>query len=704
MDSQNLQKEYQNPQKYVIFAFSYCIDGIFIVYLHHKINHRYMDHKKIIISIVLLFTSVTLSAQQKAPDKEQQLVQRLQEAQMNGNDSDFYKAQGAFLDFLKKNKDWDKYYRTRMTRIIYEVNNKRFHRAFLEVHQLTDDIKERHHEQYLYVSNMGMGFFYNGRNQHELAEKFFRRALQGIDAEKDPIAVFNAYLSLAQSLSFKHPAEAMACLDSLPQQMLQIPMYESGVLGYRCIIANQMGDREAFKHYFAKYDSIRQHQPDQFNATNLEQVMVSQCLIQKDYQCALSWCDSIKVPLTATELRVNIYEAMGDWKRAYQALQLKDSLELTDEREALEIHMMDMAHDIDLLASEQEKAEIRRIQLIIVGLMAASIIALLIGMLIIRNRKNRRLREQFQQLQEARRDTEAGQAIRRAFVTTIYEKLKSPINVLRSYARVFNDPNFLLKPEERPKRYSDIIAAAQSIEALIDPVLDSYVRGTSGITDEEKRVCMDALRSPLLTLINTSEVIIEGHGEIPREEYLELRGCVCRDAYHVSTATHQLILYSLFGDEASIPKLDKVKLNDVARSILNSYDLTPSAIDHNRHLGTEFLTDVPDDVEIHANPMLRELLNCLLDNADKYASGGTVKMSCHDCGDGSYAIAVFNEGPTISADDAERIFAPFVRLYPEEHSLGIGLPLARRLANLMGYEVTLDKTYTKGARFVVSGL
>ena len=663
-----------------------------------------MNYKKIIISIALLLTSVTLSAQQKAPDMEQQLVQRLQEAQMSGNDKEFYKAHDDFLRYLEKYNEWDKYYRTRMTRIIYEVNNKRFHRAFLEVLQLTDDIKERHHEQYLYVSNMGLGFFYNGRNQHELAEKFFRRALQGIDAEKDPIAVFNAYLSLAQSLSFKHPAEAMACLDSLPQQMLQIPMYESGVLGYRCIIANQMGDREAFKRYFTKYDSIRQHLPDQFNATNLEEVMVSQCLILKDYQCALSWCDSINVPLTATELRINVYEAMGDWKRAYQSLQLKDSLELTDEREALEIHMMDMSHDIDLLESEKEKAEIRRIQLIIIGLMAVSIIALLIGMLVIRNKKNRRLREQFEQLQEARHDTEAGQAIRRAFVTTIYEKLKSPINVLRSYARVFNDPNFQLKPEERPKRYSDIIAAARSIESLIDPMLDSYVRGTASITDEEKRVCMDALRSPLLTLINTSEVIIEGHGEIPHEEYMELRGCICRDAYHVSTATHQLILYSLYGDNLPITKEHTFKLNEVARSILDSYELAPSAIDLNRHLGKEFLTDVPDDVEIHANPLLKELLNCLLDNADKYASGGTVKMSCHDCGDGTYAIAVFNEGSVISDDDAERIFDPFVRLYPEEHSLGIGLPLARRLANSMGYEVTLDKTYTKGARFVVSGI
>ena len=58
----------------------------------------------------------------------------------------------------------------------------------------------------------------------------------------------------------------------------------------------------------------------------------------------------------------------------------------------------------------------------------------------------------------------------------------------------------------------------------------------------------------------------------------------------------------------------------------------------------------------------------------------------------------------MAAEDAERIFEPFVRLYPDEHSLGIGLPLARRLANSMGYEVTLDLDYTKGTRFIVSGI
>jgi signal transduction histidine kinase len=668
--------------------------------------------KRIVLLGALLAVSITLTAKQKSASLEKQppseqentLAQRVYETQISGKDSDFYEAHKAFMDYLESQQDWDKYYRSWMSRVIYEVNNKRFHRAFIEIRHLTDDIKKRHLEQYLYISNMGLGLFYNGRNQPEMGEKYFRRALQDIDVEKNPVAAFNAYLSLAQSLSFKRPAEAMACLDSLPQQMLQNPMYESGVLGYRRIIANKLGDRKAFNQYFAKYDSIRHLLPDQFNAANLQQVMVCRCLMQKDYQGALAWCDSINVPLTATELRINVYEQMGDWQRAFRATELKDSLIQMDEREALEIHMVDMAHDIDHLRTEQEKAKERTTQLIVVGLMATIIIGLLVCLLAYRHRKNLRIREQFLLLQEARRNTKAGQVIRRSFVTTIQEKLNSPINVLMGYARIFNNPDFLLKPEERPKRYKDILTAAKSIESLMDPVLNSYARGTTGISDKEKHICIDALLSPLHTLINITEVIIDGDGQIPHEEYMQLRAEVSRNAYHVATSTHQLLLFSLYGDDISAPKEDWVGLNEVARSILKSYDLQPSIVDKNRKLATTFKTEVADDVMVRTNPLIQELWNCLLDNADKYATGGSVLMSCHADSDGTYSISVSNEGPTIPATEAEHIFEPFVHLSTEEHSLGIGLPLARRLAISMGYQISLDPEYTQGARFVVKGI
>ena len=658
--------------------------------------------KKVYLSVALLLSSVSVFAQ------EQALVQRLYEAQMSGNDSAFYEAHNAFMNHLEHQKDWQKYYRMWMNRVIYEVNNKHFYRAYTEISRIINDIRKRNLKEFLYVSNMSLGIFYNGHNLPEMGEKYFRLSLEGIDVENDPVTTFNAYLSLAQSLSFNRPAEAMACLDSLPKQMLKNPMYDSGVLGYRCIIANKLGDKEAFNRYFARYDSIRRNQKEQFNSTNLQQVMVCRYLMQNDYKSALAWCDSINVPLTATELRMNVYEQMGDWERAYRAAEIKDSLSQASEREVLEEDILDMTQDIALLQAEQDKSELRRTQLVVVGIMAIVIIGMLIGILIYRHQKNKRMREQFLQLQEARRNSEAGQAIRLAFVKSMQEKLDSPISVLRNYARIFNDPNFRLKPDERAKRYNDIVVAARSIDSLMDPVLDSYAQGTSGITEKEKKICFDALRSPLLTLINTAEVILDGNGQIPHDEYMQMRSVVCREAYHVASSTHEFLLFSIYSDDFKDPKNDRIGMNEIVMSILNSYDLhtnaSPLSPDRPRLLTAEFKSSVPDDVVINVSSLLQELLNCLLDNADKYATGGTVLVSCHGAADGSYAISVSNEGPVIPSEEAERIFEPFVRLSSDEHSLGIGLALAHRLATAMGYNISLDRNYTKGARFVITGI
>ena len=670
-----------------------------------------LSFKKIVLTAMLLTAGVSLYAQQQPSieeQNEQAFAQRIYEAQVSGNDTAFYDVNQSFLNYLEQREDWEKFYRAWLNRAIYDVNQKHFHRAFIQIHHIMEDIRDRRQEKYLYIPNMALGLYYNSRNLPEMGEEYFRRALRSIDTKHETTAVFNCYLSLAQSLSFKRPSEAMACLDSLPQQMLQNPMFESGVLGYRCIIANMMGDEAAFNTYFEKYDSIRQNNPSQFNAANLEQVMVCRCLMHDDYQGALAWCDSVKVLEVANELRMNVYEQMGDWERAFRCAELKDSLSHAADSEVLIEELVDLTHDIDLLQSEREKAELRHMQLWIVGVMALFIIVLLVCMLIYRHRKNRRLKEQFLQLQEAHRSTEAAQAIRRAFVSTIKDKLNSPINVLRNYARAINTPDFNLNPEEQNKRYRDIINSAHQIESLMDSVLDSYARGTASITEEEKRICLDALRSPIQTLIGTAEFIIEASAQIPQEEYLKMRHEICRDAYHVAVSTHKLVLYSLYGDDIPTPKQDVVGLNEIAHSILNSYDLhqeaSPLSADRKRTLELEFKSDVADDVKVTVSPLLQELMNCLLDNVDKYATSGKVLMTCHAESNGTYSISVSNTGPVIPAADAERIFEPFVRLSPTEHTLGIGLPLARRLANSMGYSLTLDLEYTTGARFVVSGI
>ena len=108
--------------------------------------------KKIFAIVALLMVSVTLTARQKPADQEKQqpqeqeqaMVQRLYETQVSGSDSDFYEAHEAFMDYLEGRKDWDKYYRTWMNRVIYEVNHdSRWDRYLGMTAAMTQDLSPR---------------------------------------------------------------------------------------------------------------------------------------------------------------------------------------------------------------------------------------------------------------------------------------------------------------------------------------------------------------------------------------------------------------------------------------------------------------------------------------------------------------------------------------------------------------------------------
>ena len=125
----------------------------------NKLSTITLNLKRFVLSVALLLTSISLVAQPEQADQEKAFAQRLYEAQM-GSESEYYKVHKDFMDYLEQRHDWEKYYRTWLNRVVHEVNQRHFHRAFAEIHLLTDDIKKRHQEKYLYISNMGMGVFY----------------------------------------------------------------------------------------------------------------------------------------------------------------------------------------------------------------------------------------------------------------------------------------------------------------------------------------------------------------------------------------------------------------------------------------------------------------------------------------------------------------------------------------------------------------
>src|SRR5512143_560927 len=100
---------------------------------------------------------------------------------------------------------------------------------------------------------------------------------------------------------------------------------------------------------------------------------------------------------------------------------------------------------------------------------------------------------------------------------------------------------------------------------------------------------------------------------------------------------------------------------------------------------------------------LQQILVNLVSNAVRHSpTRGCIEIGVHLNGDG-IEFAVSDEGPGIPAEVQERIFEPFERFDPGSGvGTGLGLPVSRRLAEVLGGKLSLTSAPGEGAVFTVS--
>ncbi|HEY2852201.1 MAG TPA: ATP-binding protein [Gemmatimonadaceae bacterium] len=112
-----------------------------------------------------------------------------------------------------------------------------------------------------------------------------------------------------------------------------------------------------------------------------------------------------------------------------------------------------------------------------------------------------------------------------------------------------------------------------------------------------------------------------------------------------------------------------------------------------------------DSVKIVSDPRrVRQILLNLLSNAIKFGKGKPIRVALHHREDNGLIVEVIDEGEGIAPDDQERIFQEFVQLGKTQltEGTGLGLPISRRLAELLRGSLTLHSELGRGSTFRLS--
>ena len=117
-------------------------------------------------------------------------------------------------------------------------------------------------------------------------------------------------------------------------------------------------------------------------------------------------------------------------------------------------------------------------------------------------------------------------------------------------------------------------------------------------------------------------------------------------------------------------------------------------------LGFEVDDDMP---ELYADEQkLTQVLRNLVSNALKFTEQGFVRVrACHDAERGRAVFTVEDSGIGLSQPDQERIFEEYTQVDGrlQQGGTGLGLPLSRRLAQLMGGDLTVRSELNRGSTF-----
>lgn len=200
------------------------------------------------------------------------------------------------------------------------------------------------------------------------------------------------------------------------------------------------------------------------------------------------------------------------------------------------------------------------------------------------------------------------------------------------------------------------------------------------------------VRTPLNAINGFSQLLCSSDFELSQEERQDMKDRISKNAETLTDIFSEVLEMS---EGESLHSRSDVDVNTLCREMIKEQKKV-----NEKGLDIRYASSLPDDFKVHTNePNVRLILHHLLNNAVKFTEKGGVTLKCEVIGQ-QLVMSVADTGIGIEPDNRERIFDNFVKLDDYADGVGLGLPLSRRLARLLGGDVTYDYGYTGGARFL----
>ncbi|MBK7554903.1 MAG: HAMP domain-containing protein [Flavobacteriales bacterium] len=271
------------------------------------------------------------------------------------------------------------------------------------------------------------------------------------------------------------------------------------------------------------------------------------------------------------------------------------------------------------------------------------------------------------------------------------QRALSPVQRLINEIRAISGVSLALRVQAGNEQ-DELAQLARSFNELLDRLEKTFLSQKNFIANASHE-----MRTPLTSISGQLEVLML-KARTPEEYSTALRS-VLDDMHALNRLADRLLLMAQAGSKAPVASFVPVRIDEVLWQSRAEVQRTGSV--HTVDIDLGKVEDEADLLVLGNENLLRSLLTNLFENACKYSSDHKAMVSLHATAT-EVEVVVTDKGIGIAPQDHERVFEPFYRANNTGGAKGhgIGLSLARRIAELHGGRITFTSTVGAGSRFV----
>jgi signal transduction histidine kinase len=231
--------------------------------------------------------------------------------------------------------------------------------------------------------------------------------------------------------------------------------------------------------------------------------------------------------------------------------------------------------------------------------------------------------------------------------------------------------------------------------------LDDRAQALGLMSETKTRFLSDMsheLRAPLASMINLTRLLLaRSDGPLTAEQEYQVT-LIQRSAESLSEMVNDLLDIAKIEARKVELRLEEVSVAEIFAGLRGMF--RPLAT--NEQVALVFVD--PDEPIVLTTDAQRvaQVLRNFVSNALKFTTEGEVRVTAHAAGD-AVRLEVADSGVGIAPQDQARIFEDFTQvdgpIQKRVRGTGLGLPLTRKLARLLGGAIELESRLGEGSRF-----